>query len=282
MQCPKCKGQLANSAKRCRYCGAPVPPGQILLEESGVVLPDPPPVEIKPSATRRAPTRSGGRLASLGDRLLALALDTALFLAGWALLLVWCAGNWGVVRPDGLSLNAALFTLSLVFCACGAFIYFWVLEGILGATLGKAIVGLEVQMVGRAHSTMRASLLRNAMRVIDGLGFYFVGFLAAIASRRRQRLGDHLAETVVVENQPRVLKQAVMATVWVLMLSGALLGAARLYTSAPARATAENLLPGFRVTQASNKISIHIDRFAVEVSWADPPPSRLALSRQQP
>ena len=34
--------------------------------------------------------------------------------------------------------------------------------------------------------------MRNLLRIVDGFGGYLVGFLVAVLSRQRQRLGDHL------------------------------------------------------------------------------------------
>jgi len=43
-----------------------------------------------------------------------------------------------------------------------------------------------------------ASVVRNVLRLVDGLSFYLVGALFALASSRGQRLGDRAAHTLVV------------------------------------------------------------------------------------
>jgi uncharacterized RDD family membrane protein YckC len=43
-----------------------------------------------------------------------------------------------------------------------------------------------------------ASVVRNVLRLVDGLFFYLVGALFALASSRGQRLGDRAAHTLVV------------------------------------------------------------------------------------
>ncbi len=79
------------------------------------------------------------------------------------------------------------------------FLYFTYFESTTGQTLGKRLLGLRVIYVpsGRppdfAHATVR-----NVLRFIDWLpAFYLVGFVLALTTPKRQRLGDVLAETVV-------------------------------------------------------------------------------------
>lgn len=43
-----------------------------------------------------------------------------------------------------------------------------------------------------------AAVIRNVLRVVDGLFFYLVGALFALTSPRGQRLGDRAAHTLVV------------------------------------------------------------------------------------
>ena len=44
------------------------------------------------------------------------------------------------------------------------------------------------------------SLIRNLCRIVDGFFFYLVGWIIAKSSKLHQRLGDHLAHTVVVRD----------------------------------------------------------------------------------
>ncbi|MDG5776223.1 RDD family protein [Haloarculaceae archaeon H-GB2-1] len=56
----------------------------------------------------------------------------------------------------------------------------------------------EADAVGCSPSTT-ACLVRNMLRPVDGLFFYGVGFVVAQVSDRRQRIGDVLAGTVVMQ-----------------------------------------------------------------------------------
>ena len=80
--------------------------------------------------------------------------------------------------------------------------YFVLLEVLFGQTVGKAIVGLKVTDLAGGPIGWRPALIRNVLRVIDWFpGFYLLGALVARFSRRRQRLGDHLAGTIVVPSR---------------------------------------------------------------------------------
>ncbi|QIN81153.1 hypothetical protein GBA65_22225 (plasmid) [Rubrobacter marinus] len=73
-------------------------------------------------------------------------------------------------------------------------------EGLLGWTPGKKIFGIRVinERTGRRPGLFRA-LLRTLLRPLDGpFGLYLPGWLAAMLSDRRKRLGDWVAGTVVV------------------------------------------------------------------------------------
>jgi uncharacterized RDD family membrane protein YckC len=78
--------------------------------------------------------------------------------------------------------------------------YHVVLKGATGRTPGKRAVGIEVVRSDGAPCTYRAATARTLARFVD---FLPVAYLAAYASmaltERRQRLGDLLAGTVVVE-----------------------------------------------------------------------------------
>jgi uncharacterized RDD family membrane protein YckC len=81
----------------------------------------------------------------------------------------------------------------------GVAIYYVVLEGLFGRTLGKLVTGIKVvsEADGRAPGIGRA-LLRTVLRLIDGLFGYLLGLIIVVNSSRRRRLGDMAADTLVV------------------------------------------------------------------------------------
>jgi hypothetical protein len=90
--------------------------------------------------------------------------------------------------------------------------YFIVLEASFGTTIGKLIMGLRVTDIQGHRASFRAILLRNVLRLLDilplisinfgGITFnipYLIGGIIAFGSPYRQRLGDRVAHTLVVD-----------------------------------------------------------------------------------
>ena len=78
-------------------------------------------------------------------------------------------------------------------------LYCCVAEGAFGRTVGKRLMGLEVRTESDTRISWRASVIRNVLRVVDGLpAFYLLGLLLILLGPTRQRLGDRLAHTIVV------------------------------------------------------------------------------------
>jgi uncharacterized RDD family membrane protein YckC len=68
-----------------------------------------------------------------------------------------------------------------------------------GSSLGKRLVGLRVMRDGGMPLTLRESLLRNLLRVVDLLpANYVIGLVAMVISPEGKRLGDVAAGTIVV------------------------------------------------------------------------------------
>jgi len=154
------------------------------------------------------------RIARLGDRLIALIIDTLLMASILAVIGMWSARKWGGITEAGFDIKGFPAMFSIVTTVLLGFLYFWILEGIWGITLGKVIIGIQVIKKDGSHCHMRASLIRNLLRFVDGLGVYLVGFLIAIFSRMRQRLGDHLADTIVIERKFHMLLRVVLVILW--------------------------------------------------------------------
>lgn len=79
--------------------------------------------------------------------------------------------------------------------------YFVVTEGLWGQPPGKRLLGLVVVHRDGSPCGFGGSLVRNLLRVLDGLFYYALGLVVMLVSDRRQRIGDHAARTVVVRAQ---------------------------------------------------------------------------------
>jgi len=82
--------------------------------------------------------------------------------------------------------------------------YFVVLEALWSRTLGKFFQGLIVRKLDGTLCDWKASLIRNGLRIIEVnpllLGA-LPGGIAILASRRKQRIGDMVAGTLVISKK---------------------------------------------------------------------------------
>ncbi|HVO82660.1 MAG TPA: RDD family protein [Terriglobales bacterium] len=196
-----------------------IPPAQHLLEESGIILPASP--TAPPTAVRtivRNPTSF--RAARLGDRFIAFVLDTMVLFGLLAIVDAWVFMRWGRVEGTALSLTSASLLIAGILNTLILFAYGWLLEASVGATLGKAIVGIRVVRTG-VRTALAASAIRNGLRVVDGLGFYLIGAVVAGCSRLHQRLGDICAGTAVVEGEFGPGIKLLTLALWIGTLAGA-------------------------------------------------------------
>lgn len=127
----------------------------------------------------------------IGLRAVATLIDTILlFVVGYVIAIIT-----GGTTGGGFALSGGPFFLWLLV----ALAYYIVLEALHGATLGKRAVKLKVvKLDGGAPIDWQASIVRNVLRIVDGLFFYLVAAIAVIASKNKQRIGDLAAGTVVV------------------------------------------------------------------------------------
>jgi uncharacterized RDD family membrane protein YckC len=78
-------------------------------------------------------------------------------------------------------------------------IYYILMEGYLGQTLGKMVVGIKVVREGTGEVPgLKAATIRTLLRLVDGLASYMVALVAVSVTEKRQRLGDMTAHTLVV------------------------------------------------------------------------------------
>ena len=88
----------------------------------------------------------------------------------------------------------------------GYHVLFEVLGG--GRTPGKRAAGLRVVSDEGAPVGLSASLIRNFMRLIEGVALWYLpAMVAVLATRHNQRLGDLMAGTLVVRD-PKPLAAA--------------------------------------------------------------------------
>ena len=81
-----------------------------------------------------------------------------------------------------------------------AFVYHFLTEWLTGRTLGKHLLGLRVVEDDGSALGIRASFLRNALRLIDGLGYWSVAVAVILYRGDGKRIGDVVGRTLVVRD----------------------------------------------------------------------------------
>jgi uncharacterized RDD family membrane protein YckC len=239
MLCANCGKEHETELDICPVCGAPLRQESCSKVADGMHMPSTPapgtaPLE-PPSDHSLQGERliEGHRVAGLGDRLIALILDSIMMLAVFAVIGTWVASYWGGWVTGGFSMQGMPAFITIGLSIFFGFLYFWFTEGILGGTLGKGIIGLRIRNVKGGRCTLSQSLVRNLLRIIDGLGVYLVGFFIALFSKFRQRLGDHLAKTVVIEEAGGTAVRIVLVVIWLAVIACAAWGAYAIHSRVP-------------------------------------------------
>jgi uncharacterized RDD family membrane protein YckC len=129
------------------------------------------------------------RPAPLDHRLMACIIDSALVLSIWL-------GILGLILRNPLGWSFDLPRLAYLFVF--GFVYYSVTEWLLAASVGKLFMKLRVLGTDGDPCSLTASLVRNAMRLIDWLPlFYLLGGVLILASAKKRRAGDMVANTIV-------------------------------------------------------------------------------------
>ena len=140
-------------------------------------------------------------LAGVGARGLAALLDLLAVFLCWILGL-FIYSLWGDLlgRWQGLSWAGQLLLVVAVLAAGWGWDVAWEVAW-RGQTPGKRALGLRVLRLDGAPVGLPESLVRNALRVVELPLGYAPAVLAVALSARRQRLGDLVAGTLVVQER---------------------------------------------------------------------------------
>src|SRR5690242_17143121 len=137
----------------CRLCGAENPGTVDNCGSCGSALgirPSSPPVQ--PAATASADLSvlapvgapaGAYRVARMRDRLAAAILDSTLLIAAYVMTGMLAASKIQGVVENGHSLLGARTVFVIALGVAAAVVYFWLCEGLFGATLGKALAGIQ-------------------------------------------------------------------------------------------------------------------------------------------
>jgi uncharacterized RDD family membrane protein YckC len=144
--------------------------------------------------------------AGAGSRFLALAIDSSITM-GASLAI---ASILSTFLSRGVT--GAIFVTASFFLTWGWHIWFETRGN--GRTPGKRALSLRVIDARGLPVTLHQSLVRNIMRVVDFLpALYAFGAVAVLVSPLRRRLGDVVADTLVIrDSQPLEIRGRMAAT----------------------------------------------------------------------
>jgi hypothetical protein len=136
--------------------------------------------------------------AGLWRRTLAALLDSAVWILFFGWIYIWVVGA-AFLASDTAGVVSVIAFFSLWFN------YFAFCEWRWGQTIGKNVFGIEVRSCepadqGADRLSFSQASVRNLLRLVD---VFVIGEVMIATDRRRQRLGDKAANTVVVRRAPR-------------------------------------------------------------------------------
>ena len=132
-------------------------------------------------------------LAGIGTRGIGLLIDSLIQ------LVVIVVGILAAVTV-GSDLAVVVISSATVLLVIAYDVLFEVRGG--GRTPGKRVAGVRVVMDGGQPVGLRASLIRNIIRLIEGFLLWYVpAMISVLVSRHNQRLGDHAAGTLVIRDR---------------------------------------------------------------------------------
>ncbi len=129
------------------------------------------------------------KLAGVGRRAIAALIDSIVMI-GIGYVIAVMAGQTSENGFQLVGLPALIWFLSMM-------IYLAAAEVGFGATIGKALLGLRVEMLDGSPMSWEAAFIRNLVRPVDYFPFGLIGAIAIWTSDNKQRLGDRAAATVV-------------------------------------------------------------------------------------
>jgi uncharacterized RDD family membrane protein YckC len=209
MYCSRCGALQADGAAFCGVCGQPLGaarPVNPALAAPGVSPPVAPPVGVYPAV----PAPLYAPYAGFWLRFVAYIIDAAVLCVGIGVfVLIWVAIfglstfrniNQGFDTDNFMAPVAVLFLFILIFGAITAsWLYYACLESsVHQATLGKMALGLIVTDTQGRRVTFGRASGRFFAKIITGLIPFWIGYIMAGFTEKKQALHDMIASCLVL------------------------------------------------------------------------------------
>ncbi len=143
-------------------------------------------------------------LANLFTRLIAFVIDSIFYLT----FLWFYAAN---LNPESKTVFLVLFNLAPFFILC----YFMIFDFLVSSTPGKILIGRKTVLENGEPLDGTSAILRNLLKPLD----LILGYPLIALTRKKQRLGDLVAETVVIKKSE---KSSLIAIASLLLIIGVL------------------------------------------------------------
>ena len=141
------------------------------------------------------------QLATAGQRIVAWIID--MIVIALIVIVLGAFGFGGGLLLRGLTIGMftrLLVASTIVLIFAVVVLYTLLLEGLWnGQTVGKRIVSIKTVQENGRPITLLQSAARNILRVLDNQFIGLIGLILILVTKRRQRIGDLVARTVVVK-----------------------------------------------------------------------------------
>ncbi len=152
----------------------------------------------------------GYRVAGIGSRFLGALVDSVLIVLlqvitfSLVFTLLAALDLYSLDDETALAWGAAIIGLISFVFLWGYYIFFELLWN--GQSPGKRLANLRVMRMDGMPVTMSEILVRNLVRVVDFLPFFYgIGVVTMFINRQSRRLGDLAAGTLVVHEETRTI-----------------------------------------------------------------------------
>lgn len=183
--CANCGKELTPGAAFCPYCGTAVAVG------------------VSPTTVAPQAATTSANYADLSQRIIAAIVDSIIVgIAVGILSSIFVFSGLGML---GSSRMGGVFASSWMWAPwiwlVGLLIpigYYTYLEGTSGQTIGKKMMKIKVIKVNGSPCDLPSAFFRSILRVVDSLVIGLVGIVVISVTEKRQRVGDIVANTIVV------------------------------------------------------------------------------------
>ena len=214
MYCTQCQVEYPDDFRFCAQCSSPV---------VAAVAPLPVSAPAAPAGVGAAP-KAGPELGSVASRIVAHLIDLVFLIMAF-----WLMGNIvgsmsGGLTESGFNLNGLPALLIMMLAGVAFFVYLALFEGAFGMTVGKLFLGLRVKNTDGSRLRFGQAMVRNLLRVVDAFPLYLVGLVTTLVTKKKQRVGDLAAHTIVVAEAFGNLKRVGAAAFLLVCLAGTVIG----------------------------------------------------------